>query len=260
MSSVVSSSGSLSSYTSFGPHGRDSISLQTGSATISGHHGQSVTLSGGADASVVGDKLNLQLGANDTLALSGQNDTLALSGGRGGDDDHHTLAGGASSDSLVLTGQASVTGLFGQATVGTGSYQFVSGDHGVQSVFVAAGNATLDAGSAPTDFVSTSAGNVSMLGSRGDTLEAGAGSGHVTMTGAHGGGTVFDILSGAGSVTITNFVSGDTLEIGGQAITSVSQLKSLGASVHTHDGSTVITMGGTTVDLKNFVPTHHGKF
>jgi hypothetical protein len=261
MSSVVSSSGSLSSFTSFGPHGADSISLLTGSATISGHHGhgQSVTLSGGADASVIGNQLNLSLGSNDTLALSGSGDTVSLSG-RVGDDDggHHTLAGG-SADSLLITGQASVTGLFGQATVGTGSYQFVTGDHGAQSVFIAAGNATLDAGNAPTDFKSTSSGNVSLLGGRGDTLEGGV-AGSVTMTGAQHGGTVFDILSGAGNVTITNFVSGDTLQINGQTITSAAQLKALGATVTTHDGSTVITMGGTTVDLKNFVPpTHHDK-
>lgn len=170
-------------------------------------------------------------------------------------DGNDTISFGRGEDTIFEKGQASIQGLFGQATLSGGSVQVI---HSSADAIASSGKATLLGGSFSHDFVST-AGKPLMQGglSTGEDSSAGGVSSD-TITGSSQSQHVLEFLSkDVGQHVITNFVAGhDKLYIDGHSFAQLQQSHEI-SSV---GGNTIIKLdgGSTTIELKGV--TDLGKF
>lgn len=170
-------------------------------------------------------------------------------------DGNDTISFGQGQDTIFEKGQATIHGLFGQATLSGGTVQVI---HAGADAVALSGKATLLGGGFSHDFLS-SAGKPLMQGglSIGEESSAGGVSSD-TITGGSQSQHVLEFLSkDVGQHVITNFVAGhDKLYIDGYSFAQLQQsheISSIG-------GNTIIKLdgGSTTIELKGV--TDLGKF
>jgi hypothetical protein len=235
-------------------------SITGGSHDIQVYGNGTVFAGGGNDTVDIHGSGFMQVGSGNDLLTENSNgqinvgsgyDTISMLGngvinqtGFGG---HDTINLGFGNDTIFEHGQASVTGMFGTATISGGELKINNSSWDVHQLEALTGNATLIGGQYTNQFIAGS-GNVVMHGSGAmgpDTFVGG--SGNDTMIGG-ANSNLFEITQG-GHHVITNFVSGqDQLYVEGQ---SFAYLESHN-DVSTSDGNTWIKLdgGSTTVELK----------
>lgn len=263
-------------------NGNDAVTiLANGNVTV-GTGQDTVTVDGNATIHAGAGNDRIQILGNGNMSVGGGSDTLTLNGSGGitqtGTHGHDTITLGNGNDTVFVQGSATVHSAslyqaygathlpfarfspgFGThvtpdaagATIAGGELQ-VKHVGGVTEDFAAAGTMTLMGGASPTEFIGGTGTTVMKGGTGADTFIGG--SGHDTMTGGSGK-NVFEFLVSAqgGHHVITNFVSGDTLNVEGH---SLSYLMSH-SEVTTHNGNTYISIDGgkTTIELQGVSET-----
>jgi len=231
-----------------------------GSATISAGSGNNQIAVQGSGQISVG-------GGNDTIALIGSGNIVET-----GASGHDTISLGSLNNSIYVQGTAY---LQGSATVQSGHFQSHFSSHtngvasgslggativggelisnhsqGIMEEFAVLGTATILGGSTGMILGGGTGSAVLTGGSGHDTFIGG--SGHDTMTGV-GSNNVFEFVASpqGGTTVITNFVSGDQLNVEGHTL---SYLLSSG-EITTQNGNTLITVDGgrTTIELQGVV-------
>ena len=221
--------------------GNDLIKVQ-GQATV-GMYDPSTTVSRGVAGGSNGDVWQ-RAGKPDVGP--GMSDTSA--GAQGG-------AGAAPVDPRFGIGGFGQGGI-GSATIAGGGELHVSYSRGMTQEIAYSGKMTLQGGDSATAFIAGRGSTLMKGGSGHDTFIGGTG--HDTMTGV-GSHNVFEFLAPqqGGQHVITNFVSGDQLNVDGHSLSYlISQNE-----VTSHDGNTYISADGgmTTIQLQGVVtPTRTG--
>jgi hypothetical protein len=220
-------------------NGNDTLSLCENGTIVAGN--------GNSIASLYGvGKINIGHG-NDTL-------TLKMGGliHEHGKQGHDTINLGAGSDTVIVDGQATVWGAFGDktfggATINGGELQVVHGSGMAQDIAVSGKMTLAGAAGTPTEFEGGT-GTTVMKGASGSDTFIG-GSGNDTMIGA-GHSNVFAFMSGesGGTHLIENFVSGDQLYVEGNSLSALQSANDITSS----GGNTFISIDGgqTTIELK----------
>jgi len=213
--------------------GNDTIWVHENGVIVAGNGNDSITLGAG----------NITMGSGkDTIGLIGDG-SITQTGTSG----HDTIALGLGNDTLFETGQATVLGAFGSASIDGGIVSFVnSGSTHTETAL--SGNVTLIGGDFGTQFIGGN-GTTLMEGGLGPDTFVG-GSGHDTMIGGHGH-NVFEFLASeaGGQHVITNFVGGqDQLYLEGQSLSYLQAHHDITVS----GGNTYISLDGgkTTLVLK----------
>lgn len=242
--------------------GRDTITVW-GNSTVSAGSGNDridllgpgqLTVGGGQDTLALGSSAHVtQIGreGHDTISLGYGNDTISVQG-------FATVRSGAFTPFLTIGHDPDgpyypgpgfrETGTAILATIAGGELM-VNHTQGITEEIAVSGRMTLMGGNSATEFVGGK-GSVLMLGGSGHDTFVG-GSGHDTMTGV-GNHNVFEILASqqGGQHLITNFVSGDVLEVEGHTLSYLEAHN----EVTTRDGNTYISIDGgkTTIELQGW--------
>ena len=237
-------------------NGNDTINVMAGTASINAGSGNDQIMVNGTGVVSVG-------GGHDTIAVT-RSAQITESGTSGQD----TINLGRGSDTIITQGQATVYGAFqggspiaglannaylpfqygaaGSATI-SGGQLITSHSGSVSQYFAVNGHITLLGGAAPMEFIGGSGSTVMKGASGSDTFVGG--SGHDTMTGV-GNHNVFDFVASAqgGQHVITNFVSGDQLNVEGNSLSYLIANN----EVTNHGGNTYISIDGgkTTIELQ----------
>lgn len=257
--------------------GNNSVHLMGGSVTL-GDGQDTVSASGNATVSAGSGNNLISVGGSGQVAVGSGNDTISLLGsgqitevGPSGND---TIRIGSGNDTISIQGNATVYGSnisavnpvsnrfplirggadrpfptrsFSGATIAGGGELHVGHQNGFMQDVAVSGTMTLAGGTARTDFVGGSGTTVMRGGSGQDTFIGGTG--HDTMSGV-GSHNVFEFLSSSqgGSHVITNFVSGDQINVDGHSFSYLLANN----QVSMHDGNTYISADGgkTTIEIQ----------
>ncbi len=216
-------------------NGNDSINISGNGNVVIGNGRDTISIGGSAQITEIG------ISGHDTISLGLGNDTISVQGYA-----TVTIAGGSVATCSTIVGG-------GAATISGGSLVIHHLSNGITQDFALAGKMTLIGGTSLTEFAA-SGGSTVLKGGSGHDVFIG-GSGHDTMTsiGTH---NVFEFLASAagGQHLITNFVSGDQLNVEGHSLTyfiSHNEVTSL-------NGNTYISVdnGKTTIELQGVTTAH----
>jgi Ca2+-binding RTX toxin-like protein len=231
--------------------GNDTIDITKTGKIVIGDGNNFLTIGKNGTVKAGSGNDSIDIGKSGRVTIGGGNDTINFGGsgvvkqtGLGG---HDTINFGSGNDTVIVEGQASVHGSFGDATI-TGGKLTIGDLHGGNDVRAVSGDATLVGGTGAQEFFGGT-GNVQMDGGKGnDTLVGGTG--FDTMHGGSGHDVFSFVWMGQGGQhLITDFVHGqDKLYLEGH---SLSWLESHN-SVSTSGGNTYISLDGgkTQVELK----------
>jgi len=256
-------------------NGNNAITVGGNANVLVGSGNNNINVGGNATVRAGSGNDRVAVQGTGQISVGGGNDTLNLYGsGRiveTGTKGHDSISLGTGNDTIYVQGSATVhsaahyrhissgstnlyystyqnTSLGGATIVGGGLVQNHS--QGIAEEFAVSGKATIVGGSAAMVIGGGTGSAVLKGGSGHDTFIGG--SGHDTMTGV-GDHNVFEFVASpqGGTHVITNFVSGDTLNVEGH---NLAYLLSHG-DVTTKDGNTIITVDGgrTTIELKGVV-------
>ncbi len=262
-------------------NGNNAINVSGSGNVLVGSGNNNIQIGGNATVSAGAGNNRIAIQGTAQVSVGGGNDTLNLYGsGRiveTGTTGHDSISLGLGNDTIYVQGTATVHGASHYRHISDGStnllystYQnaslggatIVGGglienhSQGITEEFAVSGKATIVGGSAPMVLGGGTGSAVLQGGSGRDTFIGG--SGHDTMTGV-GNHNVFEFVASpqGGTHVITNFVSGDILNVEGH---NLAYLLSHG-EVTTKNGNTIITVDGgrTTIELKGVIEKATGQ-
>ncbi len=206
-------------------NGRDTISGDAGSDTIGGGDGYDLLVGGSIDATIVsGDDIIFGGGGGDTLvggsysqisnrAINTGQSSNTLWAGAGSDtvfgDGGNDLIGGGTGNDSISAGAGNDIIYGGKGS--DGGNDTINGDAGDDTIYASRGIDRINGGTG-NDQLYGGGDNDTLSGGDGDDLLYG-GAGNDELTGGTGADT-FAFFAGFGSDTITDFETGDILEIG----------------------------------------------
>jgi Ca2+-binding RTX toxin-like protein len=236
-------------------YGNGTVFAGNGNDTITIHGKGSVLAGSGNDSISVGGRGGITVGSgSDTVTLWGSGN-FHQDSSLGND----TITLGFGSDTIFEAGNATVHGVFGDASISGGTLAFANkGTTHVEDAL--SGAATLVGGQYSNEFVGGSGTTVMKGGLGNDTFVSG--SGDETMSGGKGANVFAFIGDAGGTHVITNFVSGhDHLYLEGYSLSYLNSQH----DVKVQGGNTYITLDGgkTTIELQGVTKlgssdiTHH---
>jgi Ca2+-binding RTX toxin-like protein len=243
-------------------NGRDTINVLGNGTVIAGSGYNQINVQGSGSIAVGAGHDTISLFGSGQIVQTGILGRASISIGRGNDtisvEGNATVQGASlpcAPHASLHTGSVPAPGTFGGATVvGGGVLQVNHLGNVVQDIAVG-GTMTLLGSTAHTEFVGGSGTTVMRGGSGQDTFIGGSGNDTMSGVGRH---NVFEFLASAagGHHVITNFVSGDQLNVDGHSLSYLFAHN----QVTTHDGNTYISADGgrTTIELAGVTLNSHG--